>query len=129
MRGILDAAHKLAVVFASWGASVVTSVETSAISPPTSTDIMKEEEDPERVELEWKPSRDGVSQFNVHTSSSEVEVERVWTGDEDKERDMGRGELSGESSRLSWGVLRAMTAWRSWVAARDQRLSLLFHRH
>jgi hypothetical protein len=77
MRGILDAAHELAAVFASWGASVVTSVETSSISPPTSTDIMEGNENPARVGLEQKPSRDDVSRFNVRASSSEVEVERV----------------------------------------------------
>jgi hypothetical protein len=63
MRGILDAASKLVVLTASWGASAGTSVETSSISPPTSTagaDIMGAEERPARVELEKMPSRDGV---------------------------------------------------------------------
>jgi hypothetical protein len=54
MRGILDAARELAVEFACWGASVVTSVETSSISPPTSTDMMKDGENLGRVGLETK---------------------------------------------------------------------------
>jgi hypothetical protein len=47
MRGIQDAANKLVVLTASWGAGAGTSVETSSISPPTSivgADIMGAEE-------------------------------------------------------------------------------------
>jgi hypothetical protein len=89
MREILDATHELAVSVANWCARVVTSVEISSISPPTSTDgafadMMEAEEIPTRVKLEERPSSNGIWGFNVRASSSEVEDERVCAGDKER---------------------------------------------
>jgi hypothetical protein len=111
MRGILDAVSELATIVADvdMGARVATSVAKSWISSPAwivgaPADMVKAEESLARVKLGRRFSRDGVERVKVRARSSEVE--RVWTGDAGKERELSRGGLCRKSSKLLLSMVK-----------------------
>jgi hypothetical protein len=64
---------------------------------------------------EWGPrlSRDGVLGLSERASSSEAELERVWAGDEAKERELSRGGLCRRRSKLLLSIAEVDDVRRS----------------